>query len=103
MDFIDALIAKAFSPSVELDRYAAIAEKAVSDSTRALINANSALAAIDESTIASIEDEVRKNLASIYRLYTSTGNNEDGAMTQKSITEELDAIKQRLNILENNI
>lgn len=129
LDIFDVLVARALNPSVEIDRYAAIAQKAVADSNRALTNANSALAIVDKAVIGSLNNEIDKislikttetdangnivvnlsltfpsglikELSSVAKYYTKTGNNIDGTMTQKAITDELNEIKNRLEKLE---
>lgn len=129
LDIFDVLVARALNPSVEIDRYAAIAQKAVADSNRALTNANSALAIVDKAVIGSLDNEIDKislikttetdangnivvnlsltfpsglikELSSVTKYYTKSGNNTDGTMTQKAITDELNEIKNRLEKLE---
>lgn len=103
--------------SDDLAAITSAADNAESLATTANANASDALAAVNNLsseaiTEATIEDDnsssykgkklkTRKNLidrvSNIFKNYTSKGQNEDGSMTQKAITDELNSLSARIN------
>jgi len=107
MDIIDIMLAKALTPQGKTDAYVAKANKAAQKAAKAEQDAASAIASVTAAaeTIATAQEDAADLLAAAQEaletaqsaqinvpvLYTTTGQNEDGTMTQKAITDALAA------------
>ena len=127
MDIIDIILAKALTPQEAISTYAERARRAAADATAAAAVVENA-ADIVTNIEGAIHDEVDKVLfelltisdtgviqnnlqitypseqesivQNINKYYTTTGNNEDGTMTQKAISTELTDLADRVTYLE---
>lgn len=98
MDIIDIMLAKAMTPQGQIDTYAAKARKAAQDAASAVSTVE---AAADEIAVAKEEaadlltaaqealETAQEAQINQIELYPSVGQNTDGTMTQKAITDAL--------------
>jgi len=105
MDIIDIMLAKALTPQGKTEAYVNKAKKAAEKAAKAEQDAASAISSVTaaaaditaaQEAAASLLEDARAALETaqsaqinVPELYTTTGQNEDGTMTQKAITDAL--------------
>ena len=99
MDIIDIILAKKLTPQEQVETYAAKAEKAKQDAADAVATVEAAASNIEEtqSAAAALLENAQAALETAQaaqinmpKVYTTTGQNTDGYMTQKAVTDALD-------------
>lgn len=107
MDIIDIMLAKAMTPQGQTDAYVAKANKAAQKAAKAQEDAETAIATVTaaaedisetQASIASLLEDAQAALETAQQasinmpeVYTTTGQNTDGYMTQKAVTDALAA------------
>ena len=105
MDIIDIMLAKALTPQGQTDAYVAKANKAAAKAAKAEQDATAAIATVDaaaEDIAAKVEaaddllaeaqevlETAQQAQINMPEVYTTTGQNTDGYMTQKAVTDAL--------------
>ena len=98
MDILDIMLAKALTPQGQTEAYVAKANKAAQDAAKARDDADAAIASITAAAedIAAAQEAAEDLLetaqsiqVNIPEAYSGTGQNTDGYMTQKAITDAL--------------
>ena len=109
MDIIDVMLARALTPQGQIDSYAQKSQQAVAKANQAVATVEAAAQDIEEKQEAAntLLEQAQEALETIQeaqstapKSYNTTGQNTDGYMTQKAVTDALDN-KVDINILNN--
>ena len=100
MDIIDIMLAKAMTPQGKTDAYVAKANKAAQKAAKAQEDAEAAIATVTaaaesieetQTAIAALLESAQQVQLNMPEAYTTTGQNTDGYMTQKAVTDAIAA------------
>ena len=99
MDIIDIILAKKLTPQGQIETYAQKSQQAVANANQAVAAVEAAAEDIEEKQAAASDllEQAQEALQTAQEaqiampeVYTTTGQNTDGYMTQKAVTDALD-------------
>ena len=111
MDIIDIILAKKLTPQGQIETYARTSQQAVANANQAVATVEAAAEDIEEKQAAAQDllEQAQEALQTAQEaqiampeVYTTTGQNTDGYMTQKAVTDALDT-KASVIYVNNNL